>query len=125
MGPLLATREKLQDERTSITRRFSFVGEDSFFVTVGLYENGKPGEIFVWDLRMGSSEHALLDAACEAISLGLQYGIQLEVFTSKLRGKIFEPRGFTGDPEFPVASSKLDLIAQWLIKRFVRLTEVN
>lgn len=115
----LAERLRLPDEREAITRRFSFVGGDSFFVVVGLYGDGRPGELMAFDLRMGSEEHALIDACFEAISVGLQHGVPMEMFAKKLRGKIFEPRGLTGDAEFPMASSRLDLVAQWLLKRFV------
>ena len=89
-----------------------------FYLTVGAYEDGRPGEIFLRADKVGSLASGAFDAVAMCVSVGLQYGIPLEAFTSKLKGMQFEPRGFTGDPEFPSCSSVLDLVARFLEKRY-------
>lgn len=111
-------RERLPDERKSLTHTFK-LGGNPLHVVVGMYDDGRPGEIMAFDLRMGSFEHAMMDAAFEMISVGLQYGIPLEVFVNKLIGKRFPPDGFTSDKAFPMCSSVLDLVAQWLKRTFL------
>jgi ribonucleoside-diphosphate reductase alpha chain len=90
----------------------------SFYLTAGLFEDGAVGELFVKADRMGALAHGALDATAIMISLLLQYGVPLEVVTSKLRYTRYDPSGFTGDEEFRTCTSALDLVAQWLDKRF-------
>lgn len=87
-------------------------------IVVGLYPDGSPGELFAYDRKMGGTEHAFLEALLTSASIGLQNGVPLGEFVGKWRGMIFKPSGFTGDSEFRQASSILDLLAQWLQKRF-------
>lgn len=107
----------------SMTRKFSLPRPDGdapfkIYATVGLYEDGRPGEIFFTADRPGSLERGLLNALGIAISIGLQHGVSLSTFTKQLRGMRFEPAGFTGDPELPSCSSILDCVARWLEKKF-------
>jgi hypothetical protein len=132
-------RRRLPDTREGVTRKFKVQktphanvcpscqhrweesGEMKIYATVSCFpEDGKPGELFLTVDRLGSTAHGALNAAAILLSVGLQYGIDLKVFTSKLRGMVFGPGGLTGDPEFRRASSVLDLIAQWLEKRFLK-----
>lgn len=85
---------------------------------VGLYEDGAPGELFLFYDRPGSLERGYLDALACSISIGLQQGVPLSAYTAKLRGMRFGDGGFTGDPEFPSCTSMLDLLAKWLDSRF-------
>lgn len=86
------------------------------YFTTNAYEDGRAGEVFVKADRAGSLAMGALDAVATMMSIGLQYGIPLEVFLEKLRHTRFEPDGITRDQEFPTASSPLDLLAQWLTK---------
>lgn len=111
-------RDRLPDERRSIVRTFK-LGENPFHLVVGLREDGSPGELMVFDRHQGSEAHALLDALLMSISIGLQSGIPLAEYVGKLRGIRYSPEGLTGDAEFKTASSKLDLVAQYLQKHFL------
>lgn len=121
-----ATRQRLPPERHSITKcfRLAYTHRDGtpdtmrLYVTVGLYDDGRPGEVFIKIDRMGTLAHGALDATATMISLLLQYGVPLPVVTGKLRHTRYEPAGFTKDAEFPSCTSALDLVAQWLDKRF-------
>lgn len=106
-------REKLPDTRHSITKTLRVIGEKPIYVTAGFYPDGRLGEVFVY-YEGGDQVGALCDAMAMAISLGLQYGVEPEVYTSKLRGFQIEPRGFTGDPGYPVVSSYLDYFGRWI-----------
>jgi len=111
-------RTSLPTERSSITRTFHLGDSGAFHVTVGLKEDGTAGELFLWDRKMGSSDHGLFDAVLTSISIGLQHGVPLREYLAKLRWLKFDPSGFTGSAEFPTATSKLDLVAQWLMRIF-------
>jgi ribonucleoside-diphosphate reductase alpha chain len=119
-------RHRLPDERPAVNRRFAIYGLDTrgkarkFLgtIVVGLYEDGTPGEVFVYFDKEGSRARALLDAWATAVSIGLQHGIPLDVFLSKSRGVQFEPTGGTTDPEIPRVSSPLDYICRWIQRRF-------
>jgi hypothetical protein len=89
------------------------------YVTVGQYEDGAPGELFIKADKQGALASGAFDAVAIAISIGLQHGVPLEQYTAKLKGMTFEPAGLTGDPEFPTARSVLDLIGRWLEVKFV------
>ncbi len=120
-----AARQRLPETRDSVTRRLR-IGAEAMTAIVGLYPDGAPGELFLYYDKPGSLERGFLDAVALCISVGLQHGIPLDTYTSKLRGMRFGPSGFTGDQESPAemriksCSSHLDLVAQWLDKRFVR-----
>lgn len=108
-------RERLPAERRSITKTLRIVGSEPLYVTVGFFGDGAPAEIFVFS-RAGDQMSALCDAMAMAISLGLQHGIPMSSFTSKLIGFRCEPYGFTADEEFPIVASYLDYMARWLIR---------
>lgn len=110
-------RRKLPKERNSITHRVD-LGETETFITVGLYEEGTPGEVFIVANRVGSSTRGYLDSFATMLSYALQYGVPLERICDKLIATRFEPSGFTGNPDIPVATSIIDYIARWLRRRF-------
>ena len=111
-------RRHLPDERTSITHKFR-VGEQEGYLTVGLYDDGAPGEIFVNISKEGSTIRGLMDAVAMLTSVALQYGVPLENLVAKFRGVHFEPAGFTGNTKIPAASSLVDYIFRWLEARFI------
>jgi ribonucleoside-diphosphate reductase alpha chain len=117
-------RRKLPDERRSITHKFSVAGHEGY-VTVGLFEDGKPGEIFLRMSKEGSTISGLMDAFATAISLTLQYGVPLEALVNKFTHVRFEPSGFTKNPEVPIAKSLIDYIFKWLASKFMTAEEKN
>jgi ribonucleoside-diphosphate reductase alpha chain len=117
-GPPSAVRRRLPDERASLTHKFSVGGHDGY-ITCGLYADGTPGEIFVRMAKEGSTVAGLMDSFALSISLALQHGVPLRLLCEKLRGTQFEPRGFTGNPEIPMAKSIMDYIFSWLNLKFL------
>ncbi len=116
-------RKKMPRERESITHKFSIAGHEGY-ITAGKYEDGQVGEIFLTDIgKEGSTMRGLLNAFATAISIGLQYGVPLEVFVRKFSYMRFEPEGITGNPEIPFAKSMPDYIMRWLASRFIDDTE--
>lgn len=121
-----ATRKRLPFERRSLTRTFRLKyrhkdgtpDEMHLYFIAGVYADGRLGEIFITVDRMGSFARGALDAAATLASILLQHGVPLSTITTKLRHTRYEPAGFTGDPEFPSCTSPLDLLAQWLDRRF-------
>jgi ribonucleoside-diphosphate reductase alpha chain len=116
-GPPMANRYKLPDERASFTHKFSIGGHEGY-ITVGMYEDGSPGEIFVRMAKEGSVIAGLMDSFATSISLALQHGVPLQVLIEKMKGTRFEPSGFTGNPEIPIATSIMDYLFRWLAIRF-------
>lgn len=108
-----AARRRLPSTRHSLTHKFEIAGHEGY-ITVGLYDDGAPGEIFVRMAKEGSTLSGLLDDAATSMSLALQYGVPLHVLTSKKIGSRFEPSGFTGNPDIPFALSIVDYIGRWL-----------
>ncbi len=111
-------RRKLPDERRSITHKFSIAGHEGY-ITVGMYEDGKPGEIFLVMAKEGSTISGLMDAFATSISMALQYGVPLEALVEKFSHVRFEPSGFTKNPEIPFAKSITDYIFRWLASKFL------
>jgi ribonucleoside-diphosphate reductase alpha chain len=111
-------RRKLPDERRSITHKFDVGGHEGY-ITVGLYEDGKPGEIFLKMSKEGSTVSGLMDAFATAVSLTLQYGVPLEALVKKFAHMRFEPAGFTKNPEVPIAKSLVDYVFRWLGSKFL------
>ena len=111
-------RRKLPDERRSITHKFSIAGHEGY-ITVGMYEDGKPGEIFLVMAKEGSTISGLMDAFATSISIALQYGVPLEALVEKFSHVRFEPSGFTKNPEIPFAKSITDYIFRWLASKFL------
>lgn len=117
-APELPNRRHLADERRSITHKFR-VGEQEGYVTVGLFDDGSPGEIFVTISKEGSTIRGLMDSVAMLTSYSLQYGVSLRTLVNKFRGVHFEPAGFTANPEIPQASSLVDYIFRWLELKFL------
>jgi ribonucleoside-diphosphate reductase alpha chain len=113
-----AMRVKLPDERRAVTHKFS-VAEHEGYITVGLYEHGQPGEIFLTMAKEGSTISGLMDAFATAISIALQYGVPLQTLVDKFSHTRFEPAGWTKNPEIPVAKSITDYIFRWLASKFL------
>jgi ribonucleoside-diphosphate reductase alpha chain len=111
-------RRKLPDERHAITHKFNVAGHEGY-VTVGLYEDGQPGEIFLTMSKEGSTVSGLMDSFATAISLTLQYGVPLEALVDKFSHMRFEPSGFTKNPEIPMAKSLVDYIFRWMGSKFL------
>jgi ribonucleoside-diphosphate reductase alpha chain len=105
-------------ERQSVTRKLR-LGELEGYVTVGLYPDGTPGEIFLTFDRVGSVERGLCNALALIISKALQRGVTLRDIVKSLRRQKFEPAGLTGNKEIPMADSIMDYIARWLERRFL------
>ena len=115
-------RRRLPDERQSITHKFSIAGHEGY-TTVGTYEDGTPGEIFIVMSKQGSTIRGLMDAYATSVSMALQYGVPLRVLVSKFSHSRFEPSGFTNNPEIRVAKSIVDYIFRWLASRFLPMEE--
>ena len=110
-------RKRLPNTRKSITHKFNINGYEGYII-VGLYEDGKPGELFVEIAKEGSTIGGLCDGIGILTSMCLQYGVSLEVLSRKFRGSCFEPAGGTINSEIPLASSILDYIFTWMEKQF-------
>jgi ribonucleoside-diphosphate reductase alpha chain len=117
-APPRAVRHKLPEERASITHKFK-VGDHEGYITVGLYPNGKPGELFITMAKEGSTVSGLMDSFALAVSIALQHGVQLELFCEKFAHTRFEPSGWSGNPEIGYAKSIMDYIFRWLQLRFL------
>src|SRR5437660_1677272 len=117
-APPRAVRHRLPDERASITHKFSIAGHDGY-ITVGLYKDGTPGELFIRMAKEGSTVSGLMDSFATAVSLALQHGVPLKLLCDKFQHTRFDPAGFTGNPEIPIAKSIMDYIFRWLDIRFV------
>jgi ribonucleoside-diphosphate reductase alpha chain len=112
-------RERLPDERRSITHKFQ-VGDQEGYITVGLYDDGRPGEIFVKIAKEGSTVSGLMDAVALLTSVTLQYGVPVQDLARKLRNTRFEPYGRTNNPDIPWATSIVDYVFRWLERKFPR-----
>ena len=106
-------RERLPDTRQSITHKFSISGHEGY-ITVGLYPDGRPGELFITMAKEGSTIGGLMDCFGTAVSMSLQYGVPLEVYVNKFSHTRFEPMGFTKNPDIRIAKSIVDYIFRWL-----------
>jgi ribonucleoside-diphosphate reductase alpha chain len=111
-------RERLPDTRQSITHKFNVGGHEGY-INVGLYPDGRPGELFITMAKEGSTVGGLMDAFGTAISLSLQYGVPLEVLVNKFSHTRFEPMGHTTNPDIPIAKSVVDYIFRWLGTTFL------
>jgi ribonucleoside-diphosphate reductase alpha chain len=111
-------RERLPDTRRSITHKFDIQGHEGY-LTVGFFADGRPGELFITMAKEGSTIGGLMDTIGTLVSMGLQYGVPLEVFVNKFAHSRFEPAGFTRNPDIPIAKSVTDYIFRWLGIHFV------
>ena len=117
-----AVRRRLPDERASRTQRFTIAGHKGY-VTVSMFPDGGVGEIFITMAKEGSTVSGLVNSFAQVVSVALQYGVPLPVLCDKFTGIRFEPAGFTGNPEIPIATSIMDYIFRWLRLRFIDKSE--
>jgi len=115
---MVAMRKELPPVRDSITHKFTIMGHEGY-LTIGLFEDGKPGEIFIKMAKEGSTLSGLIQGYCRAFSLALQYGLPLEEAVRRFKGMRFEPMGSTTNPDIPEASSIIDYVARYLELRFI------
>jgi ribonucleoside-diphosphate reductase alpha chain len=111
-------RRRLPAERTAITHKFDISGHEGY-ITVGLYPDGTPGEIFLKMAKEGSTISGLMDTFATTVSVALQYGVPLHDLVHKFAHVRFEPSGFTSNPEIPIAKSIVDYIFRWMGSRFL------
>ncbi|MBN2355222.1 vitamin B12-dependent ribonucleotide reductase [candidate division KSB1 bacterium] len=112
-------RRRLPDERRSLTHKFSIGGHEGY-ITVGEYDDGRPGEIFVVMAKTGSTVSGLMDAFATSVSINLQYGVPLEVLVNKFSHTRFEPYGFTNNADIPMAKSISDYLFRWLESKYLK-----
>lgn len=115
----MVKRKRLPTERSALTHKFSIAGHEGY-LTVGLFEDGTPGELFCTMAKEGSTISGLMDVFATAISLALQYGVPLRVLVEKFAHTRFEPSGFTKNQDIPLASSVCDYIFRWLGQKFLK-----
>jgi ribonucleoside-diphosphate reductase alpha chain len=114
----LTQRRRLPDDRVEVGRKFR-VGEYEGYIHVGLFDDGTPGDIFVDIAKEGTTLAGLMNSFMISVSLGLQYGVPLEVYCSKFAHMRFEPSGMTNDPDIRAAKSIVDYIFRWMGKKFL------
>ncbi|MFZ3244059.1 MAG: hypothetical protein WA185_03205, partial [Candidatus Acidiferrales bacterium] len=113
-----AGRKKLPNERRSITHKFNVGGHEGY-LTVGMYDDGEPGEIFIKMAKEGSTLSGIMDGFALSVSIALQYGVPLRALIDKFVNARFEPSGYTGNKEIPYAKSIIDYIGRWLGGKFI------
>lgn len=113
------TKQPMPSERSSVTRKLK-IGELEGYVTVGFYEDGKPGEVFLVIQKSGTLERGLSHALALVISLALQHGVPLKAIAEKLKDLSFEPRGFTGCQDIPSVNSVADYLGKWFLQRICK-----
>jgi ribonucleoside-diphosphate reductase alpha chain len=117
-----AYRHRLPNERQAVTHKFDISGHEGY-ITVGLYDDGQPGEIFLKMAKEGSTISGLMDTFATTVSVALQYGVPLRDLVHKFAHVRFEPSGFTSNPEIPIAKSIVDYIFRWMGSRFLPADE--
>jgi ribonucleoside-diphosphate reductase alpha chain len=117
-APPRALRHRLPNERASVTHKFAIAGHEGY-ITVGMYKDGTPGELFIRMAKEGSTVAGLTDSFALAVSLALQHGVPLKLLCEKFQHTRFEPSGFTGNSDIPIAKSIMDYIFRWMELRFV------
>jgi ribonucleoside-diphosphate reductase alpha chain len=111
-------RRRLPDTRNAMTHKFDVAGHEGY-ITVGLYEDGQPGEVFIRIAKEGSTIGGLMDTIATLVSVSLQYGVPVESLVRKFEHVRFEPSGMTRNPEIPIAKSLTDYIFRWMAMEFV------
>src|SRR5665213_2592067 len=117
-APPRAMRHRLPNERASVTHKFSIAGHEGY-LTVGLYPNGQPGELFIRMAKEGSTISGLMDSFATAISMCLQHGVPLKLLCEKFAHTRFEPSGWTGNEQIGYAKSIMDYLFRWMQLRFL------
>jgi ribonucleoside-diphosphate reductase alpha chain len=107
------SRRLLPATREAVTHKFAVSGHEGY-LTIGLYDDGSPGEVFIKMAKEGSTMKGMCQAFCRAFSLALQYGLSIEDAVGRFKGMRFEPMGSTSNPEIPEASSIIDYVARYL-----------
>lgn len=110
---MVATRSSLPPTRESVTHKFSVLRHEGY-LTIGLYPDGRPGEIFIKMAKEGSTMSGFCQAFCRAFSLSLQFGLSVEEAVVRFKGMRFEPMGATSNPDIPECSSIVDYVARYL-----------
>jgi len=124
LDPYRPRRHKLPDERQAFTHKFSIAGHEGY-LTVGLYEDGTPGEIFLRMAKEGSTISGLMDTIATMTSISLQYGVPLKALVDKFSHTRFEPSGFTNNREIPIAKSITDYVFRYIGNRFIESEAVT
>ena len=114
---MIVTRQALPHTRDSITHKFSIDGYEGY-LTIGLYADGRPGELFLKMSKAGSALSGMCQAYCRAFSLAMQHGLSVNDAVARFKGMRFEPMGTTSNPEIPEALSLVDYIARYLELHF-------
>jgi len=117
-------RRKLPDERAAVTHKFAIAGHEGY-LTVGMYDDGKPGEIFLRMAKEGSTVSGLMDTIAQMTSISLQYGVPLQALVDKFSHTRFEPAGFTNNRSIPIAKSSMDYVFRYLGNRFLQQEVVD
>lgn len=110
---MIATRQSLPPTRRSLTHKFS-IGPHEGYLTIGLYDDGSPGEIFIKVSKEGSALSGMCQAFCRAFSLAMQFGLTIDEAVARFKGMRFEPMGLTSNPDIPEAQSIVDYVARYL-----------
>ena len=118
LAAVAPSRRRLPDERHAITHKFDIAGHEGY-ITIGLFEDGTPGEIFLVMAKEGSTISGFADAFAQAVSYALQYGVPLQVLVDKFSHVRFEPSGMTKNPDVRVAKSIVDYIFRWMATKFL------
>lgn len=110
---MTATRRPLESTREAVTHKFSVGGHEGY-LTIGLYPDGTPGEIFIKIAKAGSALSGMCQAFCRAFSLAMQFGLTVDEACQRFKGMRFEPLGMTSNPDIPEAASIVDYVARYL-----------
>lgn len=121
---MVAQRRPLPNTRESVTHKFQIMGHEGY-LTIGLFEDGSPGEIFIKMAKEGSTLSGLVQGFCRAFSIALQYGLPLHEAVARFKGMRFEPMGSTSNPDIPEASSIIDYVARYLELNFNDVGEAD
>lgn len=116
---MVANRQTLSPVRESITHKFQIMGHEGY-LTIGLFDTGLPGEVFIKMSKEGSTLSGLIQAYCRAFSLALQYGLPLDEAVRRFKGMRFEPMGATSNPDIPEALSIIDYVARYIELHYVK-----
>jgi hypothetical protein len=115
---MVSSRHTLTPVRDSVTHKFQIMGHEGY-LTIGLFETGEPGEIFIKMAKEGSTLSGLIQAYCRAFSLAIQYGLPLDEACRRFKGMRFEPMGATSNPDIPETMSIIDYVARYLELKYV------
>lgn len=121
---MVAQRETLSATRHSVTHKFQIMQHEGY-LTIGLFDDGRPGEIFIKVAKEGSTLSGLIQGYCRALSLALQYGLPVNEATKRFKGMRFEPMGHTSNPDIPEAMSIIDYVARYLDIHFAEPVEAH